>query len=125
MIILCIALLACVVTAAEKTQDNTVIHIVLIWLKDQGNQEHIQQVIDGSNQLREIPGLQEMRVGKSISSDREIVDDSFDVGLYMVFKNEIYLQRYLVHPVRQSVVKKVLIPLSKKIRVHDFEEVKL
>ena len=74
-----------------------------------------------SNQLKEIPYIQEMRIGKSIPSDRTIVDDSFDVGLYMIFANQEDMQRYLVHPDHKNAVKTVLKPLASKIQVYDFE----
>ncbi len=120
IIILCVTLSACTSTATTNVQENTVVHVVLIWLKESGNQEHIQQVIEVSRQLKEISDIQEMRVGKSIPSDRKIVDDSFDVGLYMVFDNLEDLEGYLVHPEHKKAVTDVLKPLSIKIQVYDF-----
>ena len=121
IIIFCVTLSACTSTATTKTQENTVVHVVLVWLKEPGNQEHTQQVIDISNQLKEIPDIQEMRVGKSVSSNRKIVDDSFDVGLYMIFNSKQAMQRYLVHPEHKKAVKTVLKPLASKIMVYDFD----
>lgn len=121
IMILCVTLSACASSKTSKTQENTVVHIVLIWLNESGNAEHIQQVIDVSNQLKEIPYIQEMRVGKSIPSDRKIVDDSFDVGLYMVFDSKAAMQRYLLHPDHKNAVKTVLMPLASKILVYDFD----
>ena len=71
-----------------------------------------------------ISGVQEMRVGEKILSERPIVDDSFDVGVYMVFNDKEALERYLVHPIHVDAVKSVLRPLSSKILVYDFEESK-
>lgn len=121
IIILCVTLSAFASSATSKTQENKVVHVVLVWLKQPGNHEHIQQVVEVSNQLKEIPYIQEMRIGKSIPSDRAIVDDSFDVGLYMIFANQEDMQRYLVHPDHKNAVKKVLKPLASKIQVYDFE----
>jgi len=107
-------------TTTTNTKENIVVHVVLIWLKEPENQEHIQQVIEVSNLLKEVPDIQDMRIGKSISSDRKIVEDSFDVGLYMIFDNEEAMQRYLVHPQHKDVVIKILKPLASKIQVYDF-----
>jgi len=122
IIILCVTLISCSSTAITKKQESQVVHIVLIWLKESGNTEHIQQVVDITKQLKEIPEIQELRVGKSIPSDRKIVDDSFDVGLYMVFASKQDMENYLVHPQHQVAVKNSLKPLASKFLVYDFEE---
>ena len=121
IIILCLILSACASTATNFTKETAIVHVVLIWLKEPGNQKHTQQIIEISNQLKEIPELQEMRVGRSIPSDRKIVDDSFDVGLYMTFVDQENMQRYLVHPKHKEAVKTVLKPLASKIIVYDFD----
>ncbi len=124
MIMLCVTLTACASSPTSKTQESTVVHIVLIWLKETGNAEHIQQVIDVSNQLKGISEIQMLHVGQSIPSEREIVDDSFDVGLYMAFDSQAAMQRYLVHPDHKKAVKSVLKPLASKIRIYDFAYMK-
>lgn len=78
-----------------------------------------QQVIEVSRQLEEIPELQEFRIGKSILSNRKIVDDSFDIGIYMTFANQNDLATYLKHDKHKEVVTTVLKPLTKKIVVYD------
>ncbi len=122
MVMLCVLLTACASPTTTNTQERKVVHIVLLWLKEPGNHEHIQQVVDVSNQLKEIPGIQELRVGKSIPSERKIVDDSFDVGLYMVFDSKEAMHRYLVHPNHKKAVKAVLTPLASKVLVYNFED---
>lgn len=119
IIVLCVILSACTSVETTKSQENYVVHVVLIWLKEPGNQKYIQQVIEMSNQLKEIQGIQEMRIGKSIPSNRKIVDASFDIGLYMVFDNLEDMEAYLVHPKHKKAVTTILIPLASKILVYD------
>ena len=119
--ILCLMLIACTSTVTKTTNENRIVHIVLVWLKESGNKNHMQQIIDISDQLKEIPEIQQMQVGRSIPSDRKIVDDSFDVGLYMIFTDQGDMQRYLVHPKHKEAVKTVLKPLASKIIVYDFD----
>ena len=121
--LLCVTLSACTSTATTNIQEKTVVHVVLIWLKDSGNQEDIKQVINVSRQLKEISYIQQILVGKSISSDRKIVDDSFDVGLYMTFSNMKDMQAYLEAPKHKEAVRTVLKPLASKIQVYDFVDV--
>ena len=109
-------------TFVHADEHTKVVHIVLVWLKEPDNQSHINNVINATNSLRDIPGIQEIRVGQSIESERAIVDDTFDVALYMIFNTREDLQRYLVHPKHVEAVRTTLQPLAKKILVYDFKE---
>ena len=104
-------------------EHSKIVHIVMIWLKEADNQKHIDDVINATTNLRDIPGIIEIRVGQSIESERLIVDDSFDVALYMIFSTKEDLERYLVHPKHVEAVKTILQPLAKKILVYDFEDI--
>jgi len=104
----------------SKHQEDVVVHVVLIWLKDAANESHIQDVIDTTRQLEGIPEIQELRVGISIQSNRNIVDDSFDVGIYMTFANHADMESYLQHGMHKRAVQTVLKPLADKILVYDF-----
>ncbi len=120
--LLCACTFSCVsVTETTQSQGATV-HVVLIWLHANGNEEQINQVISITRELVDIPEVQEIRVGRSIPSNRAIVDDSFDVGLYIIFSSHEELQRYLIHPKHKKVVKTMLRPLVKKLVVYDFNE---
>ena len=117
-----ICVLSSTFTQIFAQYDTKVVHIVMIWLKESGNQQHIENVIEATASLKDIPGVEEIRVGKSIPSDRLIVDDSFDIALYIVFDSNDDLERYLVHPKHVEVVKIILHPLAKKVLVYDFKD---
>lgn len=99
-----------------------IVHVVLIWLDDKGNKAQINKIIQATKNFRDIPGVQEIRVGRPIKSERSIVDDSFDVGLYMIFNSREQLNQYLIHPKHVESVSTLLEPLAKKIRIYDFKE---
>jgi hypothetical protein len=63
----------------------------------------------------------EAQAGEVVMSDRDIVEDSYDVGILIVTKNENELQNYLDHPIHQKAKKDVLVPLVDKILVYDFK----
>ena len=100
----------------------TVVHVVFVWLKEPGNSLHRERIIDASRKFSDIPGVLEVRVGEPIESDRDIVDDSFDIGLYMTFATPEALQRYLVDETHQAAVQEILRPLSARLLVYDFED---
>ena len=93
-------------------------HIVLVWLKD-SSQANRQKVMTLSKSLFKINELQAMDMGISIKSDRSIVDDSYDIGYVMTFKDQAAMERYLVHPVHVKLVNEVLKPSMSKVQVYD------
>ena len=97
-----------------------VVHVVLVWLKQPGNTAHRQQIIVGSNKLRQIPGVLDLQVGEVITSDRALVEDSYDIGLYLRFANQQDLRSYLTHPLHQATVKDEFVPIMDHYRVMDF-----
>ena len=121
LIFICTMFLTCAFVHADE--HTKIVHIVMIWLNEADNQKHIDDVINATTNLRDIPGIIEIRVGQSIESERLIVDDSFDVALYMIFSTKEDLERYLVHPKHVEAVKTILQPLAKKILVYDFEDI--
>ena len=116
--------LACLLTACSAVKNcedqEKINHVVLIWLKDSGNAQHRQQVIEASRSLEKIPGVIHVSTGEAISSDRKIVDDSFDVGVHMLFTDEAAMNSYTAHPDHQAIVKNEVAPLAEKIVVFDF-----
>lgn len=97
-------------------------HVVVCWLKESGNKEDRQKIIEASRGFTSIPGVIDVRAGSVIHSKREIVDSSFDVAIYLSFENKQKLQEYLVHPVHKKAVKDILKPHVRKIVVYDFIE---
>lgn len=96
-------------------------HVVLIWLKKPGDKADRARIIEQSHAFKaQIPDIQSLSAGQVLPSEREIVDDSFDVGLVIRFADKAAMDRYEKHPVHQKAVKEVLMPLSKKVVVYDF-----
>ena len=88
--------------------------------KRSGDQRDRGKIIELTRTFRDIPGVLNAQAGQVIMSDREIVDDSFDVGILIVTKNQEDLQKYLDHPIHQKAKKEVLLPLVERILVYDF-----
>ncbi len=110
------------VLTAEPGGDAAVVHIVLVWLKEPGNPEHRQQIIDASREFETIPGVIDVSVGEVVLSDRPIVDDSFDVGLYLTFSSVDAMNIYLADDRHQQALREVFRPLSERYVVYDFQD---
>jgi hypothetical protein len=120
LLLISFMLTACGQKAFIQPDETSINHVVMIWLKESGNQTHREQVLAASHSLSTIPGVLKIRVGEVILSQRSIVDDSFDVGLHMLFADKDAMQKYVTHPQHIDTVKKQIAPLVKKITVYDF-----
>ena len=109
-------------SATAEFSNRGVVHTVFLWLKNPGDAQHRQQLLIATERLRSIPGIVDMRYGEMIESDRDIVDDSFDVGIYFYFRDVAAMQHYLTHPLHQAVVEQEIKPLAARIVVHDFRD---
>ena len=123
--IVSLALALLVLPAAQGSaggDDARIVHVVLVWLKEPGNAAHRARVIDATRRFSSIAGVEEIRVGEPVPSQRGSVDDSFDVGLYMVFSSQEALTAYLGNPQHQAAQASVLRPLVKKVIIYDFRD---
>ena len=75
-----------------------------------------------TDRLRAIRGVREIRFGEAVASDRDIVDDSFDVGIYFYFSDVAAMNRYLLDPLHKRVVEQDIKPVIERIVVHDFQD---
>ncbi len=110
------------VFTAEPGHDTTVVHVVLVWLKEPGNPEHRQRIIEISREFETIPGVIDVSVGEVVPSDRPIVDDSFDVGLYLTFASVDAMNAYLADDRHRQALREIFRPLSERYIVYDFED---
>ncbi len=116
------AVLPLSVLAAEPGHDAAVVHVVLVWLKEPGNSEHRQRIVDASRKFEMIPGVIDVSVGEAVPSDRPIVDDSFDVGLYLTFSSVDAMNTYLADDRHQQALREIFRPLSERYIVYDFQD---
>ena len=115
-----LALAGC--SSIEPAHDHALHHVVLCWLKEPGNARHRQQIVEVSKSFRDITGVLDVRAGQVVSSDREIVDDSFDVAILVIVPDQKRLDEYPDHPVHQKAKSEILLPLVNRIVVYEFRE---
>ena len=117
---LCAALAGGCRTACSDTHPGEVAHVVLVWLKQPGDAATKGRLVATARDLAErIPGIRMLSVGDALPSERDVVDDSFDLGLVMHFVDAAALAAYEVHPVHTAAVRDVLAPAAAKLVVYD------
>ena len=120
-IVLCGLLTSCAQLGMQgASKPGNVEHVVLLWLNEPGNEAVKDKMIAAARVFpKEIPGILSMSIGNAVPSDREVVDDSFDLALVMRFKDKASLDAYEKHPVHVKAVKEVLAPNASKLKVYD------
>ena len=95
-------------------------HIVIFWTKPERPGAVDELVAGAERYLRPIPGVVHFEVGRMVPSPRDVVDQSYQVGLTLVFKTKADHDVYQVHPQHFEFVDKVFRPTCQKVRIFDF-----
>jgi hypothetical protein len=96
-------------------------HVVIFWT-DPSKPDAADQLIAGANQyLREIPGVVSFHVGRMSPSHREIVDQSYQVALNLIFHSKAEEEAYQIHPSHIEFVENSFKPNCVRALIYDFE----
>ncbi len=106
--------------SALAENDGRVTHVVLVWLKEPGNQRMRHEFVAASEQLNSLPGVIHRHVGVVMPSDRAIVDDTFDVAITVTLENKKALQAYTQHPKHKKILEQQIKPLVNRVVAYDF-----
>ena len=120
LLVLTLPTLASCETNAARRGTGYPVHVVVCWLKTPGDEAARQQIIDVSRSFDSIPGVVKVAAGRAIPSERPVVDDSFDVAIAIVFRDEAALRAYDAHPAHKQAVEQTLRPLVGKMVIYDF-----
>lgn len=114
--------LLCACSAVSQPPANAPLqHIVVVWLRDAGNEVHRQRLLEASQQLKQIPGIISVQGGSVIADSRPVVDSSFDVALVISMQDRATLQQYVQHPIHKKLLSEVFKPLIERYKVYDVE----
>lgn len=96
-------------------------HVVIFWT-DPEQPGAVDELIAGANEyLRAIPGVLQFHIGKMAPSLRPVVDQTYQVGLNLLFPNKQTQDDYQVHPRHVEFVEKVFKRVCTRVVVYDFE----
>ena len=95
-------------------------HIVIFWTRpEQPNAAN--ELIAGANEyLRPIPGVLHFHVGKMVPSPREVVNQTYQVALNIMFPDKQAQDDYQTHPRHVEFVEKVFKKVCERVAVFDF-----
>jgi hypothetical protein len=94
-------------------------HVVIIWLKHPGNARDQQTLIRASEHFRRISGVLRVEAGTGMPVGRPGIEQPFDVGIVVTFKNRRALESFQSNPRHQLAVRQVLAPLARRFVVYN------
>lgn len=96
-------------------------HIVIFWTDPKQPGAADELVALARTLLRPIPGIVHFHVGRMVPSSRSVVDQSYQVGLNLQFKDKKAHDEYQTHPRHIEFVEKFFKRLCLKALIYDFE----
>ena len=121
MFLTCIALsLAATGAQAVATHSGQVTHVMLLWLKRPGNVDDQNYLRRALRTLRRARGVNDIRVGRPLLVDRPSVEQSFDLGVVITFRDREALEKFERDPRREQAIDAILRPLVRQYTVYNF-----
>ena len=116
-LILSIALPRAEAAAARFGQ---VTHVMLFWLKRPGNIDDQNFLLRALRRLRRARGVNDVRVGRPLPVDRPGLEQSFDLGVVMTFRDREALEKFERDQRREQAIDAMLRPLVRQYTVYNF-----
>ena len=107
-----------------ENPSHSVHHVVIVWLKQHGDEAIKQQYITASKPLVDIPGVLSYTIGIPAAIKRArpnpAVDESYDLAISSRFVSEQAYEEFLKNPEYLKLAQEVLRPLVEKYSIYDF-----
>ena len=95
-------------------------HLVIFYTKPKLPNSTEALIAGIEEYLRPIPLAVSLHVGRMVPSERPVVDQSYQVGLNLVFADKAAEVAYQIHPLHLEFVEKAFKPNCLKAIVYDF-----
>ena len=97
------------------------IHVVYFWMKPGSTDAARQQLVaDAKTYLGQIPTVRQLFAGRPAMTPREVVDNSYDVGLCVVLDDDAGHDVYQVHELHKKFIERNK-PNWKRVQIYDFK----
>lgn len=117
----CIALfLTSTGVQAAAARSGQVTQVMLFWLKRPGNVDDQNYLLRALGTLRRARGVNDIRVGRSLPVNRPGLEESFDLGVVVIFRDREALEKFQRDQQRQPAIDAMLRPLVRRYTVYNF-----
>lgn len=94
------------------------IHHVFFWLKNPGNKQDLNQLMDGLKKLSKAPTIREFYIGIPAETKRSVIDFSYSVSWLLLFESANDQDIYQTDPVHLKFIEECS-QLWRKVIVYD------
>ena len=105
---------------AANARSGQVTHAMLFWLKRPGNVDDQNVLRRGLRTLRRFRGVNDVRVGRPLPVDRPGLEQSFDLGVVVIFRDREALEKFEHDPRRGGALDVILQPLIRRYLIYNF-----
>ncbi len=96
------------------------VHVVLFWFKAEASAQARAQVLTDSRELlSRIGTVRKLEAGKPAMTPREVVDNSYDLGLCVLFDDQAGHDAYQVHELHEQFIARNKATWQ-RVQVYDF-----
>ena len=96
-------------------------HVVIFWTQPDIPNATEQLLVGAEKYLKPCPGVLHYHCGQMAGSPRDVVDQSYQVALNLVFENRAAQDAYQTHPLHVEFVEKIFKTCCERVVVYDFE----
>lgn len=104
--------------ANKKPMNNIFIHHVYFWLKNTGNVEDRNKLVEGLQKLSKATTIKQFHIGKPANTSREVIDSSYAVSWMLIFDNDADQATYQTDPIHLKFIEECS-HLWSKVVVYD------
>ncbi|MVN21059.1 Dabb family protein [Mucilaginibacter arboris] len=97
-------------------------HHVFFWLKNKSNNADREDLLNGLQSLAAIGPKIMIHIGVKASTNRPVIDTTYDFSLLLIFNNLEDQESYQVHPLHQEFVRNCQ-HLWEKVTIYDSVDV--
>ena len=121
MFLTCIALpFASTGAQAAATRSGQITHVMLFWLKRPGNVDDQNYLLRALRTLRRVRGVSDMRVGRPLLVDRPGLEESFDLGVVLIFRDREALEKFQRDQQPEKAIDAMLRSLVRRYSIYNF-----
>src|SRR5437660_6441733 len=99
---------------AAPARSGQVTHVMLFWLKRPDNVDDQNVLLRALRTLRRVRGVNDVRIGRSLPVDRPGLEQSFDLGVVVIFRDRETLEKFEHDPRRRGALDAMLQPLVRR-----------
>ena len=112
---------ACTNTIALRIVTAMFSHVVIFWTQTDVPNATEQLLAGAEKYLKPCPGVLHYHCGRMADSHRDVVDQSYQVALNLVFEDRTAQDAYQTHPLHVEFVEKIFKTYCERVVVYDFE----